>query len=492
MSKPSQRVEQDELRARMRAAGMTHDEIAVEFARRYRLRPRAAHRVAHGWTQQQAADRINTHTARIGLDPDGAAAMTAPRLSELENWPFPPRRPTPRILALLADVYGTDIHNLLDLDDHEQMPPADMLLISRSIRGNPSSAAVDATTVVDRPSGGAFDLAAAVDRSTAPDDVDQTADPWRTGRPLEIVESAAGRRVGADFPEQLRRRTARLRRLDDVLGGGATYRLYLAEYEATAALVQEGSYTEATGRALVSVLAEQAQQAGWAAFDAGNHTEARRLYETSRQYAAAADDTPLAGNALAYRAYQTSGADHRSAVGLAIESCQVAGSGAPRTVRALLHARLAWTYAVAGDARETERALRRAEEALAADDEEPQPDWAAWVDRDELAVMTGRCWAELRRPLRAVPVLEDVLGRFDDTHARDKSLYLSWLADAYLAADEVEHAAAVVERALDLSSGIASVRPRQRIMLTLHQLDRYRALPPVAATFDKAHAWGVS
>ncbi|KLL10586.1 hypothetical protein BL254_17755 [Protofrankia sp. BMG5.30] len=52
MSKRSQRVEQDELRARMRAVGMSHDEIAIEFARRYKLRPRTAHRVAHGWTQQ--------------------------------------------------------------------------------------------------------------------------------------------------------------------------------------------------------------------------------------------------------------------------------------------------------------------------------------------------------------------------------------------------------------------------------------------------------
>ncbi|ESZ99630.1 hypothetical protein ThrDRAFT_03898, partial [Frankia casuarinae] len=32
MSRSSRRAEQDELRARMRAAGMSHDEIAVEFA----------------------------------------------------------------------------------------------------------------------------------------------------------------------------------------------------------------------------------------------------------------------------------------------------------------------------------------------------------------------------------------------------------------------------------------------------------------------------
>ncbi|ONH34160.1 helix-turn-helix transcriptional regulator [Protofrankia sp. BMG5.30] len=140
MGRLSQRVEQEELRDRMRAVGMTHSEIVVEFARRYRLRPRAAHRVAHGWTQAQAASRINAHTAHAGLDPDGAATMTAPWLSELENWPLPARRRlTPQILAVLAAVYGTDIHTLLDLDDREHLAPTDMLLINGMRQSVPSS-----------------------------------------------------------------------------------------------------------------------------------------------------------------------------------------------------------------------------------------------------------------------------------------------------------------------------------------------------------------
>ncbi|ABD11403.1 hypothetical protein Francci3_2029 [Frankia casuarinae] len=82
-AKPSQRVEQDELRARMRAVGMSHDEIAIEFARRYHYRPRAAHRHARGWTQTQAANHINAHAARAGLDPDGAAPMTEQEIHDM-------------------------------------------------------------------------------------------------------------------------------------------------------------------------------------------------------------------------------------------------------------------------------------------------------------------------------------------------------------------------------------------------------------------------
>lgn len=52
-------------------------------------------------------------------------------------------------------------------------------------------------------------------------------------------------------------------------------------------------------------------------------------------------------------------------------------------------------------------------------------DYAAWIDADELAIMTGHCWSELPRPLRAVPVLEDALTRYTDTHARDKALMVA-------------------------------------------------------------------
>lgn len=304
----------------------------------------------------------------------------------------------------------------------------------------------------------------------------------------DLTPLTAGRHIGADVPALLRERTARLRRLDDVLGGGDTYRVYVGEYQATSALLREGSCTEATGRALLSVLSEQAQQAGWAAFDAGNHADARRLYEASHQAATEAGDTPLAGNALAFLAYQAIGADPQAAVRVAAESCRTAGSDAPPAVRALLYERLAWAHAVAGNAAETERALGIAEAALADNEGTLQPDWAAWVDRSELQIMTGRCWTELRRPLRAVPVLEQVLAGFDDTHARDKALYLSWLADSYLAAGEIEQAAAVTSRVLDLSAGVASVRPRERIVPVLRQLGSHRELPQVAEVLDKARA----
>ncbi|WP_405580674.1 XRE family transcriptional regulator [Streptomyces sp. NBC_01092] len=307
----------------------------------------------------------------------------------------------------------------------------------------------------------------------------------------ELSRPSTGGKVGSDLPGKLRQRTARLRRLDDVLGGGDTFRTYLGEYHSTRALLRRRSYTEETGRALLSVLAEQAQQAGWAAFDDGRHAEARGLYEASQKAAEDAGDAALAGNALAFLAYQGLRGDRQArhdAVQTAARSCATAGQDAAPGVRALLYERLAWAHAVAGHADETERALEAAHAALAEVDGAPQPDWAAWVDETELQIMSGRCWTELRRPLRAVPVLESALARFDDSHARDKALYLSWLADSYLTAGEVEQAATVTGRVLDLSSGVASVRPRERLDPVLRRLSTHQAVPVVADVLEQARS----
>ena len=94
--------------------------------------------------------------------------------------------------------------------------------------------------------------------------------------------------------------------------------------------------------------------------------------------------------------------------------------------------------------------------------------------------MSGRCWSELRRPLRAVPVLEKALGQYSDVHARDKALYSSWLADSYIDAGEIEQAAEVVRSSLAVMGDVASVRPRQRLAAVAGRLTPYRDLSAVA------------
>src|SRR5579863_4115620 len=141
-AKTSERREKRLLREQMRSMGLGYRDIAAEFARRYRLRPRAAWREAYGWSLQETADRINEFRGDIGLDPGGFAGMTASHLCEHENWPGhgpepSGRRPTPYLLTLLAAVYGCEVTDLIDLADREHLPPADLLILDR-YRHNPT------------------------------------------------------------------------------------------------------------------------------------------------------------------------------------------------------------------------------------------------------------------------------------------------------------------------------------------------------------------
>jgi hypothetical protein len=305
--------------------------------------------------------------------------------------------------------------------------------------------------------------------------------------PPQFAYLAAGRNIGSQVPALLRQRLSRLRRLDDYLGGTDTYRVYLAELQATQTLAAQAACTQRTRAELMKLISEQAQQAGWAAFDAGWQAAATTLYEESITAASTAGDRSLEGNALALLAYQnlTTG---QPAVSLAEASCRVAGKSAPPRVRALLNERRAWV--IAHDPGRAEAPARRALDIAAAalDDDQAalSPDWASWVDQAELQIMTGRCLTRLGRPGQAIPVLEAALGGFDDRQARDKALYLTWLAEACIATGDIEQAATVTGQVISLADGVGSVRPAQRVAFLLRSLRARSSASYVTELADRA------
>jgi transcriptional regulator with XRE-family HTH domain len=123
------KAEVDAARERMRVLGLGYDEIAAELARRYRLRPRKAYRIAHGWTLDQAAGRFNARAAEEEADPNARTSMTGPHLCEYEQWPDGGRKPSVYMLLVLAKVYDTDVLCLLDFADHENLPVADRQIL---------------------------------------------------------------------------------------------------------------------------------------------------------------------------------------------------------------------------------------------------------------------------------------------------------------------------------------------------------------------------
>jgi hypothetical protein len=131
------------------------------------------------------------------------------------------------------------------------------------------------------------------------------------------------------------------------------------------------------------------------------------------------------------------------------------------------------------------RALGEAADALSGDSGDDAPAYLYWVDASELRVMEARVFTELRRPLRAVPLLREVLGTYAATHTRELALYMSWLVVALADANEPEEAAAVAERVLSLSTDVASERTAERARVMLARLRALADVPEVAALLSE-------
>lgn len=251
--------------------------------------------------------------------------------------------------------------------------------------------------------------------------------------------------------------------------------------------MRDASYPEPLGRRLLVAIGDLCQLAGWVQGDAGQYVIATHYYSVGIKAAHAADDVTLAANLISSLAYQQSNVGSpRNAVLLA----QSADTGIRRrttpAAHALIKERLAWAYAKAGERQQTERTLAAVEAAYERHDPADEPEWIYWLDEDEINIMAGRCYVELGRADRAVPLLSAVLDHYDERRTREVALYTSWLAEAHLMLGAVEECVAAATRTLELTSQITSARSDERVNLLRMKLYPYESVPLVA-DFD-AHA----
>ncbi|MFE2045763.1 helix-turn-helix transcriptional regulator [Streptomyces sp. NPDC059477] len=304
--------------------------------------------------------------------------------------------------------------------------------------------------------------------------------------PLIPLEGGKGRRVGMGTVDELQQRVHGLRLADDVLAGGDLIRPALRDLRRVVRLYRESTHTPEVGRQLLRQVGELAQISGWIASDAGRHEEAERIYRLGISAARLAEDHTLAGNLAGSLAYQMSNTGRESeGLILAQAAFRDARAEAPPKARALYLDRVAWAHTKAGGAENGQQAMRalgEAGQALSEDsDGTESPAYLYWVDVGELRVMESRVYTELHRPLRAVPLLREVLSDYDATHTREMALYLSWLAVALADANEPEEAAAVAERVISLGSDMLSERVAERVRVILGRLQEYADVPEVAA-----------
>jgi transcriptional regulator with XRE-family HTH domain len=211
----------------------------------------------------------------------------------------------------------------------------------------------------------------------------------------------------------------------------------------------------------------------------------RRLRGLTQE--ALAGDRPLAAQAISSLAYQTANSDDpRTAVILARSAYEGARHTATATTQALLLERVAWAHACTGELTHTERALDAVDRAFEERRPEEDPPWVYWLDRDEIDVMAGRCYTELRHPAEAVPLLSGVLERYGNSRAREAALYTIWLTESHLQAGEIDRAGATAIRVLEFADRVNSARSDERLAYLRRALGSHRDVASVRA-FDERY-----
>ena len=135
----------------------------------------------------------------------------------------------------------------------------------------------------------------------------------------------------------------------------------------------------------------------------GLYKQAARYTEGGVLAAHAADNEPLAANVISTLAYQVANTGNpRQAAMLARTAYAGARHSATGATKALLLERVAWADTKSGDLVSCERALGQVEDNFNPAKPDDDPDWVYWLNREEIDVMAGRCFTELKaaRPSR--------------------------------------------------------------------------------------------
>jgi hypothetical protein len=317
-------------------------------------------------------------------------------------------------------------------------------------------------------------------------DIEMLAHEWLSADNPQLIELNAGRRVGDSLVSTVEHRVIQLRRADDFMSGRASHGMVHQEIAATTRLLREGALTDDQARRLLAATGELAQLAAWVAVDAGLYKEAARYVQGGVLAANSAGDRPLAANIISTFSYQlTNTGDPRQGAILARTAYAGARHEATATTKALLLERVAWADAKSGDSSSCDRALGMVEANFSHASPDDDPDWVYWLNEEEIAVMAGRCYTELRRPAQAEGLLLNAIANYNNSFIRENSLYLSWLAEDYVLLNEIDRASEVATRVLDLAVRADSARSDARLQHLAKILHRYADVPSVTDFLER-------
>lgn len=302
-----------------------------------------------------------------------------------------------------------------------------------------------------------------------------------TASPIaDVARDAGGKHIGMTDVDILIENIAHLRRMDFRYGSGRI-RKQAAQFlhqEATALL--RSSYSDTTGRALLTAVAQAARLVGSMAADVGRFALAQRYYIQALNLATNAGNrlftATMLGDMSRLTIQNATGKRcARQAVALARAGITVAEKATP-TLAAQLSALEARGHALCADPSASRIAVRDAErhyEQVCADNE---PLWLKFYTEAELAADLGRALRDSGESAPAIKLLTRTLDSYEPWRMRSRCFVQTDLAVTYLRHGDHEHATALTRDALSTAGEISSSRTVSRLQALQQQIRPLRSI----------------
>jgi len=318
-----------------------------------------------------------------------------------------------------------------------------------------------------------------------------------TAPPTEHTARNAGRRVGMPDVEIITETLDHLRRLDHRFGAGRIREQVVALLNREANTILHGSYSEKTGKALFSAVAQAAWLAGWTSEDIGRDALAQRYYIQALNLAMGAGDRLFAASVLGEMSRFTlrieqgasipitehdrlshSHAYARQVVALARAGHSVTNGKATPMVSTMLYAVEARGLALLGDANTARTTMMKAQACCERAHAGEEPEWFGTYTQASLASDLGRCLRDVGEPAPAVRLITQAMESFESWRIRSRCYMQTDLAAVHLMTRDYEHAAAIARDAIRTATQLSSTTTLDRLRALQRQVSPLRKDSP--------------
>jgi transcriptional regulator with XRE-family HTH domain len=269
--------------------------------------------------------------------------------------------------------------------------------------------------------------------------------------------------------------------LDARRGGVAGYDLTKGMARRLLHVLTTATYSTATGRRLRGVTAAFAVHAGWQAYDAGQHANARHWWLETLHLCGlgiGAEDSRTA--ALACMSLQVGHHPNRGreAAELARAAAASAGRDASGLLVSLLSAREAVGTARDGDRYGTAHALGRARARFEEGGNGDEPEWLRFWNTADLACHEMRAALYEGRDADAERAARHALAHADtETMPRNATIYGAYLGGVLTQVGKLDEAIRVTQDAVEWASALQSPRINRHLHMTLDLLGQQPYTP---------------